>query len=312
MSTAFVFPGQGSQKVGMGKAWADRSYTAREVFAEADEVLGFSLSKLCWEGPEEDLQLTENTQPAILTTSIAIYRAVADSLGEPRVMAGHSLGEYSALVAAGTLSLADALRLVKNRGRFMQEAVPAGEGAMAAIIGLEAAEVEELAAAATTADEVCAVANFNAPGQIVVSGSTLAVERAVGLASDKGARRAVMLPVSAPFHSPLMKPARERLEPLLRAAEFSSPSVPVVANVDAKPVTDGHTACERLIQQVDSPVLWVESVRAMVMNFGVERFVEIGPGAVLSGLSRRIERGTSQVSLAEPEKFDEFVESEGE
>lgn len=311
VSTAFVFPGQGSQKVGMGKAWADRSYTASEVFAEADEVLGFFLSKLCWEGPEEDLQLTENTQPAILTTSIAIYRTVADSLGEPRVMAGHSLGEYSALVAAGTLSLADALRLVKNRGRFMQEAVPAGEGAMAAIIGLEAADVEELAAAATTADEVCAVANFNAPGQIVVSGSTPAVERAVRLASDRGARRAVLLPVSAPFHSPLMRPARERLEPLLRAAEFSSPSVPVVANVDAKPVTDGHTACERLIQQVDSPVLWIDSVRAMVTDFGVERFVEIGPGAVLSGLSRRIERGTSQVSLAEPEKFDEFVESEG-
>lgn len=311
MSTAFVFPGQGSQKVGMGKAWADRSDAAREVFEEADEALGFSLSKLCWEGPEEDLQLTENTQPAILTTSIAIYRAVADRLGAPRVMAGHSLGEYSALVAAGTLSLADALRLVKNRGRFMQEAVPAGEGAMAAIIGLEAADVEELAAAATTADEVCAVANFNAPGQIVVSGAAPAVERAIGLASDKGARRALLLPVSAPFHSPLMKPARERLEPLLRAAEFSSPSVPVVANVDAKPVTEGRIACERLIQQVDSPVLWIDSVRAMVTDFGVERFIEIGPGAVLSGLSRRIERGTTQVSLAEPEKFDKFVESEG-
>jgi [acyl-carrier-protein] S-malonyltransferase len=295
----------------MGKAWADRSDAAREVFQEADEALGFSLSKLCWEGPEEDLQLTENTQPAILTTSIAIYRAVADRLGAPRVMAGHSLGEYSALVAAGTLSLTDALRLVKNRGRFMQEAVPAGEGAMAAIIGLEAADVEELAAAATTADEVCAVANFNAPGQIVVSGAAPAVERAVGLASDKGARRALLLPVSAPFHSPLMKPARERLEPLLRAADFSSPSVPVVANVDAKPVTEGRIACERLIQQVDSPVLWIDSVRAMVTDFGVERFIEIGPGAVLSGLSRRIERGTTQVSLADPEKFDQFVESEG-
>lgn len=311
MSTAFVFPGQGSQKVGMGRAWVERSEAARDVFAEADEVLGFSLSTLCWEGPEESLQLTENTQPAILTTSIAIHRAVADALGPPSVVAGHSLGEYSALVAAGTLCLADALRLVKNRGRFMQDAVPAGEGAMAAIIGLDAPDVEEIAAAASSESHVCAVANFNAPGQIVVSGAAPAVERAVALASEKGARRAVLLPVSAPFHSPLMKPARERLQPLLEAAAFSDPAVPLVANVDARAVTDGGTARVRLVEQVDSPVRWVDSVRSMVADFGVETFVEIGPGAVLSGLGRRIEPDTTQASLAEPEKFDAFVASKG-
>jgi [acyl-carrier-protein] S-malonyltransferase len=291
----------------MGRAWADQYEAARAVFAEADEVLGFALSRLCWEGPEEELQLTENTQPAILATSIAIYRAVADDLDAAAVMAGHSLGEYSALVAAGSLSFADALRLVKSRGRFMQEAVPAGQGAMAAVMGLDSEAVEALAAAATTEDEVCAIANFNSPEQTVVSGAAQAVERAVALASEQGARRAVLLPVSAPFHSPLMRPARERLEPMLRAADFSAPEVPVIANVDAVPVVDGATACDRLIRQVDSPVLWVDSVRAMVTEFGVESFIEIGPGSVLSGLARRIERETSQQSLAEPEKFEKFL-----
>jgi [acyl-carrier-protein] S-malonyltransferase len=294
----------------MGRAWAERSEAALSVFAEADEVLGLPLSKLCWEGPEEELQLTENTQPAILATSIAIYRAIISELHAPRVMAGHSLGEYSALVAAGTLSLADALRLVRSRGRFMQEAVPPGEGAMAAILGLDSETVEGIAVAASTPDEVCAVANFNAPEQTVVSGSAQAVARAVELASEQGARRAVLLPVSAPFHSPLMRPARERLEPLLEAASFDAPRVPVVTNVDAQPVSDGATARRQLVQQVDSPVRWVDSVRTMVTDFGVERFIEVGPGSVLSGLGRRIERGTSQSSLAEPEKLDKLLEAE--
>ena len=307
MSTAYVFPGQGSQKVGMGRAWADQYEAARAVFAEADEVLGCALSKLCWEGPEEELQLTENTQPAILATSIAIYRAVVSDLEPASVMAGHSLGEYSALVAAGSLSLADALQLVKSRGRFMQEAVPAGRGAMAAVMGIDPETVEAIATAATTQDEICAVANFNSPEQTVISGATAAVERAVALASERGARRAVLLPVSAPFHSPLMRPARERLEPMLRATGFAAPEVPVVANVDAAPVTDGETACDRLIRQVDSPVLWADSVHAMVAEFSAGSFIEIGPGSVLSGLVRRIERETSQQSLAEPEKFDKFL-----
>jgi len=307
VKTAFVFPGQGSQKIGMGRSWVERSVAARETFAEADDVLSFALSRLCWEGPEETLQLTENTQPAILTVSIAIYRSVREELELPAVLAGHSLGEYSALVAAGALAFADALRLVKSRGRFMQEAVPPGQGAMAAILGLESTEVERLTAEASRPGEVCAVANFNSPEQTVVAGLALAVERAVSLASERGARRALMLPVSAPFHSPLMQPARERLEPLLAATSFRLPAVPVIANVDARPVTDGDAARERLAQQVDSPVQWVDSVRAMVADFGVERFFEIGPGAVLSGLVRRIEGGTSQTSFSEPSKFDEMV-----
>jgi [acyl-carrier-protein] S-malonyltransferase len=299
MVTGFVFPGQGSQKVGMGRSWAEESAVARSVFAEADETLGFALSRLCWEGPVEELQLTANTQPAILTVSVATWRAVVDSGLAPRVVAGHSLGEYSALVAAGTLAFADALRLVRRRGELMQEAVPVGIGAMAAVIGLPASEVALLAQQAA-GDQVCAVANYNAPIQTVVAGHRSAVERTVALAKEYGAKRALLLPVSAPFHCELMRPAREALTPLLEATPFHDPRVPVMTNVDAAPVTTGVAAREALARQVDSPVRWVESIERMVTDHGVERFVEIGPGSVLTGLMRRIARGPLARSLAEP------------
>ncbi|MFQ5348889.1 MAG: ACP S-malonyltransferase [Thermoanaerobaculia bacterium] len=299
MVTAFIFPGQGSQKVGMGRAWAEESPAARVAFAEADEALGFALSRLCWEGPEEELQLTANTQPAILTVSVAAWRAAAEAGLAPQVVAGHSLGEYSALVAAGALTFADALRLVRRRGELMQEAVPVGVGAMAAVIGLPAAEVELIARQAAD-DEVCAVANYNAPIQTVVAGHRPAVERAVELARERGAKRALLLPVSAPFHCELMRPARQALTPLLEATQFHDPQVPVMTNVDAAPVTTVAAARQALARQVDSPVRWVASIERMIAEHSVERFLEVGPGAVLTGLMRRIARGVETASLAEP------------
>ena len=306
MVTAAVFPGQGSQKVGMGRAWAERSAAARSAFAEADEALGLELSRLCWEGPEEELQLTANTQPAILTASVGAWRAAAEAGLAPAVVAGHSLGEYSALVAAGVLAFADALRLVRRRGELMQQAVPVGVGAMAALIGLPASEVELIALQAA-GDQVCAVANYNAPIQTVVAGHKEAVERAVTLAREAGAKRALLLPVSAPFHCELMRPAREALAPLLEATEFRDPRVPVMTNADAAPVTTGAAARDALVRQVDSPVRWVESTERMAADFGARRFAEIGPGAVLSGLVRRIARDAEAVSLAEPAALDELL-----
>jgi [acyl-carrier-protein] S-malonyltransferase len=304
----FVFPGQGSQKIGMGKAWAEASAAARDVFAAADTAVSESLSELCWGGPEEDLQLTANTQPAILTVSVAIHRAIVDRIPAAAMVAGHSLGEYSALVVAGALSFEDAVRVVRRRGELMQEAVPVGVGAMAAILGLEAEAVTAIADEACAGDEICAVANLNAPVQTVVAGHKAAVERAVELAEGRGARRALLLPVSAPFHSPLMLPARERLEPVLRQTEFSRLQIPVVTNVDAAPVTDGDNAREALIRQVDAPVRWVESVHQMAKS-GVTVFVEIGPGAVLSGLVRRIAPQATTVSLAEPDNLQKLEEA---
>jgi [acyl-carrier-protein] S-malonyltransferase len=303
MVTALVFPGQGSQKVGMGRAWADRSAAARSAFAEADEVLGFELSRLCWQGPEEELQLTANTQPAILTVSVAVWRAAAERGLAPAVAAGHSLGEYSALVATGSLAFADALRLVRRRGELMQQAVPVGVGAMAAVIGLPASEVE-LVALQAAGDEVCAVANYNAPIQTVVAGHVEAVERAVILAREAGAKRAQLLPVSAPFHCELMRPVREALQPLLAETEFRDPRVAVMTNVDAAPVTTGAAARDALVRQVDSPVRWVESIERMAAEHGVGRFVESGPGTVLTGLVRRITRDAEAVSLTEPAALD--------
>ncbi len=300
---AFVFPGQGSQKVGMGRAWADHSAAARSAFDEADAVLGFELSRLCWEGPEEELQLTANTQPAILTASVAVWRAAAERGLVPAVVAGHSLGEYSALVAAGTLAFADALRLVRRRGELMQQAVPVGIGAMAAMIGLPASQVELIALEAA-GDEVCAVANYNAPIQTVVAGHTAAVERAVILAKEAGAKRAQLLPVSAPFHCELMRPVREALAPLLAETDFRDPRVVVMTNVDAAPATSGAAARDALARQVDSPVRWVESIERMAAEHGAGRFVEIGPGTVLTGLVRRIARDVEAVSLAEPAALD--------
>ncbi|HEX2163075.1 MAG TPA: ACP S-malonyltransferase [Thermoanaerobaculia bacterium] len=306
---ALVFPGQGSQKVGMGRAWAEASAAARAAFEEADAALGEPLSRLIWDGPEEELTLTANTQPAILAVSVAIHRALAERGVDlaPAVVAGHSLGEYSALVAAGALDFADAVRLVRRRGELMQAAVPAGEGAMAAVLGLDraavAAVVEEAAGAGLG---VVAVANDNAPGQTVIAGAAAAVERAVEVALERGARKATRLPVSAPFHSPLMAPAREGMAPLLAAADFRDPALPVIVNVDARAVSRGPELRDALARQIDSPVRWVESMELAARDFGVDTFVEIGPGGVLSGLNKRIVAGARTLTLAEPAGLDKL------
>jgi [acyl-carrier-protein] S-malonyltransferase len=310
---AFVFPGQGSQKVGMGKVWAEASPAARATFEEADEALGFPLSRLCWEGPEEELNLTANTQPALVAAAVAVHRALAELAPElvPVALAGHSLGEYSALVAAGALGFADALRLVRRRGELMQEAVPVGKGAMAAIIGMDAAAIAAIAAEATVGDEVCAVANLNGPAQTVIAGDKGAIDRAVALARERGARKATLLAVSAPFHSPLMRPAREGMTPLLEAADFRDPRLPVVTNVDAAPVTTGAAARDALIRQIDSPVRWVESVLRMEEEMGVEAFVEVGPGNILSGMNRRIVRAARATGISDPDHLRQLLAEEG-
>jgi len=310
---AFVFPGQGSQKVGMVKAWADASRQARATFEEADAALGFPLSRLCWEGPEEELNLTANTQPALVAASIAVLRALAAMAPElqPVAVAGHSLGEYSALVAAGALDFADALRLVRRRGELMQEAVPVGKGAMAAIIGLDPETIAGIATEASQG-EVCAVANLNGPGQTVIAGDKEAVDRAVALAKERGARKATLLAVSAPFHSPLMRPAREGMTPLLAATAFKDPRVPVVTNVDAAPVTTGEAARDALVRQIDSPVRWVESVLRMEDELGVQAFVEVGPGNVLSGMTRRIVRSARTTAISDPDHLQKLLAEEEE
>ena len=305
--TAFVFPGQGSQKVGMGRAWLAEFDEARAAFDEASTALGFDLAKLCLEGPEDALQLTANTQPALLVVSAAIARVLAARGLEADAYAGHSLGEYSAHVAAGTLALRDAARLVRRRGELMQEAVPVGVGAMAAILGL-APEAVAAVAAAAAGDEVCAVANFNSPEQTVLAGHRGAVERAMAAAKERGAKRAIALPVSAPFHCALMAPARAGLAPDLAACAFADPRRPVVVNIDARAVTTGAAARDALVRQIDGPVRWVESVRRLVTEHGVRRFVEVGPGNVLSGLVRRIDAEVETVALGEP---DALVKLEG-
>jgi len=295
---ALVFPGQGSQQVGMGKAIAEERPEARQVFEEADGALGFPLSRLCFEGPEEELKLTENTQPAILTTSVALYRALASQGVEPDFVAGHSLGEYSALVAAGALRLDDAVVLVRNRGRYMQEAVPVGEGAMAAILGLGLAEVQEICSQASEG-EVVEPANLNAPGQTVVAGHAAAVQRASAAAKERGAKRVIPLSVSAPFHCRLMRPAQHRLERDLANVTVSDLRVPLVSNVDAAWVRTGAEAADALVRQVASPVRWEESVRRLV-DEGVDQFVEVGPGKVLSGLVRKIAENVRVASIEDP------------
>lgn len=285
---AFLFPGQASQYPGMGRDLAETFPESRAVFDEADAALGFSISKLCFEGSEDQLKLTENTQPAILAASVAAYRAL-DARGiVPDFAAGHSLGEYSAMVAAGSLEFATAVKLVRARGRYMQEAVPAGEGAMAAIMGLSPADVAEICKKAAHG-EVVSAANLNSPEQIAISGAAAAVKRAVEIASQSGAKRAVMLPVSAPFHCAMMAAAQRRLEPDLRSAAFGPLRFPVITNVDAEAVSSGEEARDALIRQVTAPVRWVESVREMI-DAGVNIFVEVGPGKVLSGLLRQIDR----------------------
>jgi [acyl-carrier-protein] S-malonyltransferase len=290
---ALLFPGQGSQTVGMGKSLCETSAAAREVFAEADSVLGFALSWLCFEGPEADLRSTINTQPAILTHSVAAFRDLQaqapERLKDLAFAAGHSLGEYSANVALGSLSFATALELVRARGRFMQEAVPAGVGAMAAIVGLAPEAIEEACREAAQG-EVVAPANFNAPDQTVIAGHAGAVARACDRCTAMGARRALPLPVSAPFHCALMAPARQQMRPLLENADFRDPSHPIVSNADAQPLIRGAPLRDALVRQIDSPVRWVESVRKLSSE-GVDRALELGPGKVLAGLVRRTEKG---------------------
>jgi [acyl-carrier-protein] S-malonyltransferase len=297
--TAFLFPGQGSQKAGMGKLLAEAYTEAREVFDRADQALGFSLSRLCFEGPDEELQLTENTQPAILATSIALYQVLASRGLEPDFVAGHSLGEYSALVAADSLRLESALALVRKRGRYMQEAVPVGIGAMAAILGLSAEVVREVCQQAA-GGQVVEPANFNGGGQVVIAGHREAVERASELAKHRGARRAVPLPVSAPFHCELMRPAAERLARDLKETTFADLRVPLVNNVDATAIREGLEARRGLQRQVASPVRWEESIGRMLQE-GVTHFVEVGPGKVLTVLAKKIDRKTRVDSVEDPE-----------
>ena len=292
---AFVFPGQASQYSGMGKELAEKYPVARAVFDEAGRALGFSVSRMCFEGTEEELKLTANTQPAILTVSVAVHRVLEERGLQADFVAGHSLGEYSALVAAGALKFTDAVQLVRKRGAYMQDAVPQGAGAMAAILGLSPAVVADACKRAANG-EICAPANLNSPEQTVISGHAGAVKRAVEIASQLGAKRAVILPVSAPFHSALMQPAQERLATDLKKTQFSNLRVPLVTNVDADTIHTGDEAREALIRQVAMPVRWEESVRLLI-DEGVNTFVEVGPGRVLTGLLRQIERSVAALNV---------------
>ena len=306
MTVAFTFPGQGSQSVGMGKALSEQFSAARHVFEEVDDALGEKLSRTIWEGPEDALQLTANTQPALMAVSLAVVR-VLESEGltlssDIAYVAGHSLGEYSALCAAGTFTLGDTARLLRIRGNAMQKAVPVGKGAMAAIIGLSFEDVEAVCAAAA-AEGICEIANDNGGGQVVVSGEKAAVEKAASIASDKGAKRALLLPVSAPFHSPLMAPAADAMEEALADVKKTAPVVPVIANVRAAPVSDPEEIAKLLVEQVTGRVRWRETIGWFAEN-GVETLYEIGAGKVLSGLARRIDRSLNAVAVGGPDDID--------
>ncbi len=295
---AFLFPGQGSQIVGMGKELASNHLVARRTFEEADQALGYSLSTLCYEGPEEKLRLTEITQPAILTVSTAAARVLAEAGIVPSFAAGHSLGEYSAHVAAGTIEFADALRTVRSRGQYMQEAVPVGAGAMAAILSLAIEKVCAACAASMSEfpGQVCQPANINSPGQIVISGSRQAVERAAEFCKHHGAKRAIMLPVSAPFHCSLMQPAQDRLAADLHALTFRTPEIPVMCNIEAAPVCDAERARQTLIRQVTGTVQWESSMHALAAH-GATQFLEAGPGSVLTGLLRQIDKAQNCLNV---------------
>jgi [acyl-carrier-protein] S-malonyltransferase len=314
---AFLFPGQGSQAVGMGRSLADAFPAARQTFDEADAALGYPISQLCFEGPEEKLKLTEITQPAILTVSVAAARVLAERGIAPTFCAGHSLGEYSAHVAAGTLDFVDAVRTVRNRGRYMQEAVPVAEGAMAAVLGLKQPEVEAACAqasrevavsASSPGAAVVSAANINAPEQIVISGAKAAVERAMVLVKERGAKRAIPLPVSAPFHCALMQPAQDRLAEDLRATKFSAPRVPVVTNVEARATTDAEHAREMLVRQVTGSVLWVQVIERLIA-LGAEVFVEVGPGKVLCGLLRQIDRAQTCLNVEDEASLQKTLDA---
>ncbi|MEI2387804.1 ACP S-malonyltransferase [Breoghania sp. JC706] len=309
MSIAFTFPGQGSQSVGMGKALAEAFPEARAVFEEVDDALGQALSRVMWEGPEDELTLTANAQPALMAVSLAAMRVLEarglDLRSSVAYVAGHSLGEYSALAAAGSIGLADTARLLRTRGKAMQEAVPVGEGAMAALLGLDFDAASEVAAAAAQGD-VCEAANDNAPGQVVVSGHRAAVERALELAKEKGARRALLLPVSAPFHCSLMKPAADVMADALNATEIAAPAVPLVANVLARPIVDPDEIRNRLIEQVTGRVRWRESVAWLAEN-GVTTIVEIGSGKALTGMAKRIDKSLEAIAVGGAEDIDALL-----
>jgi [acyl-carrier-protein] S-malonyltransferase len=303
---AFLFPGQGSQAVGMGKELAEKHLIARQTFEEADQALGYRLSQLCFEGPEEKLRLTEITQPAILTVSVAAARLLKQSGLQPAFVAGHSLGEYSAHVAAGTIDFADALCTVRNRGKYMQEAVPVGVGGMAAIIGMG---VERVAAVCSDAaqGEVCELANINSPEQIVISGHAAAVQRAANLATGRGAKKARILPVSAPFHCSLMKPAQDRLSADLKSLALHKLGVPVVSNVDAALLHDADRSRDALIRQVTGSVKWDQSIRLLIAQ-GIETFVEVGPGKVLWGLMRQIDKSKTSLCVGDEASLQKTME----
>ena len=305
-SIAFLFPGQGSQTVGMGKDLSEKYPVARQTFEEADDALGYRLSQLCFEGPEDQLRLTAITQPAILTVSVAAWRVLNGKGLKPAYVAGHSLGEYSAHVAAGTLSFADAVRTVRNRGTYMQEAVPVGVGAMAAILGMDLDRVTAVCKDAAQG-EVCDPANINSAEQIVISGNTAAVERATKLAEGRGAKRAKILPVSAPFHCSLMKPARDRLAADLNALPFDAPGVPVACNVDAALLKDADRSRDALIRQVTGAVKWEQSIHLLIAQ-GVQTFVEVGPGKVLWGLMRQIDRSKKCVNVEDDASLQKTLE----
>lgn len=307
MTIAFTFPGQGSQHVGMGADLAKTYPTAARIFEEVDEALGQNLSQIMWEGPEETLTLTENAQPALMSVSLATIRVLEQEKGisladKAKFVAGHSLGEYSALAAAGAIDLADTARLLKTRGKAMQAAVPVGQGAMAALLGADLPDAEKLADVAAQGD-VCQAANDNAPGQIVLSGTKTAIDRAIELAPDYGARRAILLPVSAPFHCALMQPAAEAMAEALSGVEISAPAIPLVANVLAAPIAEPSEIRDRLVEQITGMVRWRESVLYMTGE-GVNGMYELGAGRVLTGLARRIERSIDAISVGVPEEID--------
>lgn len=302
--TAFLFPGQGSQYTGMGRLLAEEFPEARQVFEEADRVLGFPLSVLCFEGPDEELKKTENTQPALLTVSIAALRILQKAGYQPDLVAGHSLGEYSALVAAQSLNFADALQLVKKRGRYMQEAVPAGVGAMAAILKLPEGKLDGILQEAAQG-EIVTAANLNSPDQVVIAGHARAVERAMNLAKAAGAKRTILLPVSAPFHCPLMRPAQARLKVDLDATRFQNLSVPLINNWGAREITTGGEARQGLFEQVPNPVRWTDTIRA-ISGKGITRVIEVGAGSVLSGLARAVEPALLAVKFGEPSDLEKL------